>query len=71
MKTRYRFIHFINIGYDWYCYTNSKPAKNLGFCEFYQAWKQWQFVPSDGTAYTSECCRDIAHFLDQLKEQPK
>jgi hypothetical protein len=67
MKTKYKFIHFYEVvDGEWVCFTNSKPLKGLGVCEYYAPWKQWQFVPSMDTAFTSDCCRDIAHFLDQL-----
>jgi hypothetical protein len=76
-KTKYKYIHFEPIRKDegpgWYCFSNL--GKNcLGLVEWYARWKQWQYVPAPKTAYTSECHRDIADFMDQLekplKEQP-
>lgn len=69
MRTRYRYINFVKLGADWHCHTNAEPATMLGFCEFYARWRQWQFVPRPDTAFTSDCCRDIADFLDQLKRE--
>ena len=71
VKTKYKFIHFSEIiDGEWCCFTNSKTVNGLGVCVYYSQWKVWQFQPSSHSAFTSDCCRDIAHFLDQLKGTP-
>lgn len=68
MKTRYRFIHFEQTsGGIWLCYAN-KGNYELGFCEPYPKWHQWQFAPERGAFFTSDCLTDIAHFLGQLEK---
>lgn len=72
MKTKYRFIHFLPVEKDfasfgeWICHGNKDDVK-LGVCEYYSPWKQWQFVPAgENVAFTADCLRDIAHFMQQL-----
>lgn len=67
MKTRYRFIHFEKppTSHLWHCYASAGQVE-LGFLEYHYPWKQWQFVPSPETAFTTDCLRDIASFIGQL-----
>lgn len=74
MKTKYKYIEFTNTGpaaLPWVC-RNWRNGTELGYVRYYPKWKEWEFLPDDGMAFTVECCRDIADFLDQLnKEKPK
>ena len=68
MKTQYQYIEFFQPATNvsiWICRTCRKN-NHLGYCTFYVLWKKWEFVPYEGTGYTADCCRDIAHFLEQL-----
>jgi hypothetical protein len=69
MKTRYRFIHFVqsNTG-NWAC-NNNKNGCLLGVVHFYQPWKQyvWQQAGPDGV-FSADCLQDIAHFMGQLEK---
>ena len=81
MKTRYRYIQFEkievkdrsgNIGSMWWtCWSNEpESVDELGYVEFYPQWKCWVFTASDNnlTILSAGCLRDIADFMDQLKE---
>lgn len=72
MKTKYKFIEFSHLETKeediWIC-TNNKSKDKLGYCEYYKRWKEWQFFLEDMTAFTVECLRDIADFLDQLNKK--
>jgi hypothetical protein len=71
MKTRYRFINFIDWprpeGTVWDC-VNNKSAVVLGQCCFYKPWKQWVFSQhGPDCVFSADCLQDIAHFMGQLK----
>ena len=68
MKTKYKYIEFMQ-GADgvWHC-GNPKANVYLGHVEYHKKWKCYQFVPHPNTAYTVECLEDLAHFIKQLDE---
>jgi hypothetical protein len=72
MKTRYRYIHFVEPEPEpddyWLCMTNSSPTDCLGVIEYFKPWKKWQFAPKVETAFTADCLQDIAHFMGQLQK---
>jgi hypothetical protein len=66
MKERYRHIRFAPWGGKWVCMSTHKPETKLGFVEYFQPWRQWQFCPEPMTGYTFDCLQDIGHFISQL-----
>lgn len=69
MKTRFKYIEFKLIAGQWRC-LNIGQRREIGSVEYMHRWKKWEYVPKAGSGYTSNCIRDIAHFLDHL-EKPK
>jgi hypothetical protein len=71
MKTRYRFIHFIETApFDgkplWYC-RNIKSEDELGKVFWYAPWKRYCFTQSkENIVFSADCLTDIAHFMGQL-----
>ena len=66
MKTRFFYIHFEQTpGGQWACYANQGDYE-LGYCEPYPKWHQWQFVSAPECAFTTACLNDIARFMSQL-----
>ena len=47
----------------------SKRGASLGEVEWYSPWRQWVFIPSDGTEYSQDCLVDIAAFMRSLLKQ--
>jgi hypothetical protein len=75
-KMRYKHIHFVVIpnscgDFPYYyckCFPNKGKRyekKDLGLVEWMT--KQWEYLASDNTGYSSKCLRDIADFMDQLE----
>ena len=70
MKTRYRFIHFVEEGRQgvWAC-RNNKSGDRIGVVLFYQPLKQWVWQqPVLWSRFDDDCLLDIAHFMNQLKK---
>lgn len=70
MKTRYRFIHFVEWpgtdGVHWDC-VNNKSAVVLGSCSYYPTWRQWTFSQAGpDCVFSADCLQDIASFMGQL-----
>jgi hypothetical protein len=70
MKTKYKYIEFIQDGKNWRC-DNHKYQQVLGWVSYYARWKEWEFMPEPDTGYTIVCLRDITDFLDQLNKEGK
>lgn len=52
--------------------TRKENVEVLGFVEYYENWKEWQFAPAENTAFTVECLSDLSNFVAELnKERPK
>lgn len=72
MKTKYRFIHFVEILNEtaWYC-KNNESNEVVGSVKWYVPWKQWIFVKdiagSCSFSFSISCLKDIIHFMEQLK----
>jgi hypothetical protein len=43
---------------------NKNHQTKLGRVMWYGGWRQYVFVPHDGTEYSAGCLRDIAAFVD-------
>lgn len=72
MKTKYKFIEFhqstlITDRVIWDVY-NHKYKQLLGFLEYNKKWKEWEFMPSEGTGWTIQCLIDVADFIKQLNK---
>ena len=67
MKTRYRFIHFVQSSNGpWACH-NNKTGDLLGVVHFYHLWRQhvWRQSGPEGV-FSADCLQDIADFIGQL-----
>jgi hypothetical protein len=71
MKTKYKYINFSQTLHKWRCYTN-RGNDELGFLEWNQRWKQYEFVPAAiPVAFTQDCLMDIADFIRQIETEKK
>ena len=72
MKTRFKHIHFDEVkglaAPLWVC-DNNKSNDCLGQVVWITAWKRFVFEPLDMAEFDSGCLRDIATFLDTLKQE--
>lgn len=67
MKTKYKYIHFINGMPNEWTVWNNKTDDYLGAIVFNKRWKEWEFCPEPFTGYTTQCLLDLADFIKQLK----
>lgn len=71
IKTDYRFIKFrkcvIMDDIDYTCF--AKNGDIIGSVAYNRKWRKYEYLPMPQTAYTHECCKDIAHFLSQLESE--
>ena len=70
MKMKYKYIEFIQLMSNipvFFC--KSRRNAELGTVSFCVEWKCFEFIPDENTGFSSECCRDIAHFLEQLDQE--
>lgn len=68
MKTHFRFIEFKPENGAWVC-RNNKHGSVLGRVEWFEPWKRWVFQCAEADViFSSDCLRDIAEFMDGLKE---
>ena len=70
MKTKYRFIHFVETTWgdkikSYHCYNNKSQTK-LGLIEYYTTWKQYVFESYAGNIFSQDCLADIIDFMKQL-----
>ena len=67
LKTKYRFIHFVEgLKDEWTVWTNKKD-EYLGVIAYHKKWKEWEFAPENYTGYTKQCLLDLVDFIKQLK----
>jgi len=69
VKTRYKHIHFDDMGSEWSCLTN-RDSDYLGEVSA-GAWNQRTFKPIPGTEFSADCLRDIVDFIEQLAKEPR
>ena len=66
-KTEYRFIKFVEFTGGWLC-KNRKNEYTLGIVDYHASWKQHVFqAEGPHIIFSTDCLRDIAHFMEQLK----
>ncbi len=84
MKTKYKYIHFKNIGYVlleknklakdkpiWEC-RNNETNTALGITSYYGPWKQYVFEAEFLTViFSADCLDNISDFIKQLNKEPK
>lgn len=69
MKTKYKHIHFVEVGDAWQC-RNACVQNVLCWVTYDKEWKQWVTSYTDQHAvFSISCLRDVADFLDQLNAQ--
>lgn len=75
MKTRYRYIHFVEIAQKrktqvWECRNNRTDAV-LGVVKWYSGWRQYVIWPKRECFFNQSCLADVEHFLNQLNQVHK
>lgn len=48
---------------------NRGGGDELGLVTYYPRWRQWVFDPEYSTTYSAGCLREIADFLDRIKQE--
>lgn len=73
MKTKYKFIHFVDTGEKfnektvWDC-RNNKSDDILSRIFYYKPWKQYCFTQyAQDAIFNSSCLQDTINFMEQLK----
>lgn len=68
MKTKYKFIHFVEFKKEGIAYTmhNRKSGVAMGAVSYYPPWKQFIVEFVEDCVFNNQCLRDIADFLDQV-----
>ena len=72
MKTRYKFIHFVDTGVPaagktsvWSCRNNGN-SNELGIIIWYPTWREYCYEDTTPAVYSAGCLADIQDFIDQL-----
>lgn len=75
MKTRFRHIHFDEIGDlqhgGCYLIKNNKTNSILGYIEWYKPWRKYIVRYEEDAVFDETCTCDILDFLMRLKETGK
>jgi hypothetical protein len=50
---------------------NKKYGTLLGVVTYYSGWRQYTFVPSNGTEFNNSCLLEIVGLLDKLNAEAK
>ena len=76
MKTKYRLIEVVKVDVDpdelpCWSVRNRYHRHELGKISWDRSWKQFVFCPNRDAMliFSSDCLEDIAHFINQLKEE--
>ena len=71
MKTKFKYIHFVESGDGaWVCRSN-KTLDYLGECEWYPPWRCWVYAAIETTVHSPDCMFDIATFAKALPKPKK
>jgi len=75
MKTRYKYINFAKVSETpktsvWACNNNSS-GDLLGRVGWYPGWRQYCFLPTPETIFSTGCMEDICDFIKQLHDERK
>lgn len=70
MKTQYQHINFVKVADKpkttvWSC-RNTGSGDELGVVQWYPAWRQYCYFPSQPAVYSVGCLADINDFINQL-----
>ncbi len=70
MKTKYKHIHFMQIGAtdSWACVNNQKKEP-MGLVNYYPQWKRYVMDFREGCVFDTSCLADIIDFINQLKDE--
>ncbi len=74
MKTEYQYLRFevqprpANRKTDIYSCRNKRHGEELGTVQWFAGWRQYCYFPTCPADYSAGCLRDIAEFLDALRE---
>jgi len=68
-----RTFKYITIGgqADSYLVYNTKAEELLGQIKYYSKWREYEFYPHLGTAWSWDCLRDLSGFIKELNDQRK
>lgn len=69
MKTKYKFIEFIEKANGGYEIWNHRYKENLGSLHFHIEWNEWELHPDSYTAWSGSCLIDVLDFIKQLKDR--
>ena len=65
---KYKFITIkekrINNEFTWQEIINNKSGASLGSISFYHPWRQYVMLPNEGTAWSTDCLKDIIDFME-------
>lgn len=70
MKTRYKYIHFVESGKKFDIITNHE-GQFLGTIQWWFEWQEFVFCPYVITQWSVGCLSDIIDFIDQLTKEQK
>ena len=54
----------------WECINKSSDFI-LGSIQWYGGWRQYTFIPSNGTEYNNDCLETITKFIDRLNKEKR
>jgi hypothetical protein len=70
VKATYKHIRFEEIQGFTVCRSNHGGAV-IGRVEWWDRWKEYEFIPEADTAYTVECLLDLANFVGKMNAERK
>jgi hypothetical protein len=69
MKTKYRFINFVQKSELQWSVWNNRSNDFLGEVIFYKPFKKWELSLEQNVGFTKECLLDVVDFIKQLESQ--
>lgn len=69
-RVDFRFIHFVLIPSAgktgiWSC-RNNRSGEELGRVQWYGAWRQYCYFPTEPAVYSAGCLQDIDNFIKRI-----
>jgi hypothetical protein len=72
MRTKYKHIEFVKTGKDWWACVTRKHQDFLGNIIWHDPWKKTYVLYAEtDSAFSPDCLRDIADFLEQANTERK